>query len=108
MVMVFGYTSPFFPSLNLRSRAILHDDNRYSDPETFNPDRFLTATGQLDMKVPDPIEVFGNSRRICPGRYFAIDILWLATASILATFDINKAVDENGQVKEHVHGGPAA
>ena len=81
-------------------RAILHDESRYRDPETFDPSRFLTPAGDLDLDVPDPIEVFGNSRRICPGRYFATDILWLSVASILATFSIEKPLDEAGNIKE--------
>ncbi|KAF7440055.1 hypothetical protein PC9H_000397 [Pleurotus ostreatus] len=32
--------------------------------------------------------------RICPGRFFAIDSLWLNIASILTVFDITKAKDE--------------
>lgn len=35
--------------------------------------------------------------RICPGRHFAFDTTWIALASIIATFDIGKAIDENGK-----------
>ena len=81
-------------------RAILHDESRYQDPDTFDPSRFLTSAGALDPNVPDPAEVFGNSRRVCPGRYFAMDILWLSVANILSAFTIEKSIDENGHVKE--------
>lgn len=36
-------------------------------------------------------------RRICPGRYLAIQSVWLAVVSVLATFKINKAKDAHGR-----------
>lgn len=82
------------------SRAILHDENRYPNAEAFDPRRFLTADGLLNTDTPDTTETFGYSRRICPGRYFAMDMLWLTAANILAVFTIEKPVDENGQIIE--------
>ncbi len=32
----------------------------------------------------------------CAGRVMALDTMWIAMASILAVFDISKAVDERG------------
>jgi hypothetical protein len=37
---------------------------------------------------------------ICPGRHFGLDAAWIAIASILASFNISKAIDENGHVVE--------
>lgn len=54
----------------------------------------------MDPDVPDPIEAFGHGRRVCPGRYFAIDALWLAVSNILAAFVIEKPVDERGDIIE--------
>jgi cadmium resistance protein CadD (predicted permease) len=36
----------------------------------------------------------------CPGRFMGFSALWIAIASLVAAFDITKAVDENGQVIE--------
>ncbi|KAJ7688517.1 hypothetical protein B0H14DRAFT_2421125, partial [Mycena olivaceomarginata] len=38
--------------------------------------------------------------RLCPGRHMALSSLWITVVSILATFDITKAVDEKGNVVE--------
>jgi cytochrome P450 len=41
--------------------------------------------------------VFGFGRRVCPGAHFAKVSLFLDVAGILATFDILKAVDDQGR-----------
>lgn len=83
-------------------RAILHNEEKYPDPETFKPARFLDSKGQLREDVPDASysEVFGFGRRKCPGRYFALDVIWLAIANILTAFSIEKPVDESGNIIE--------
>lgn len=82
-------------------RAILHDESRYVNADAFNPDRFLTAEGTLDPHVPNPEEfAFGFGRRICPGRYLSISSVWLAIASILATFELLMPTDESGKKVE--------
>ena len=81
-------------------RAILHDEKRYTDPYKFDPSRFLTPDGAVDPSTPDPTEAWGYGRRICPGRYFAEDVLWLTIANILAAFKIEKSIDEHGCVVE--------
>ena len=79
---------------------MLHDENVYPDPEPFNPERFIAADGSLRNDVPYPIETFGFGRRICPGRYFAHDILWLTIANILTVFKVEPPVDEGGKLIE--------
>ncbi|KIP12370.1 hypothetical protein PHLGIDRAFT_62263, partial [Phlebiopsis gigantea 11061_1 CR5-6] len=80
--------------------TILHEEDRYPEPHTFDPRRFLGSDGQLDPNVLDPTEAFGFSRRICAGRYFAHDLAWLAIATILTVFKVEKPVDENGMIIE--------
>lgn len=82
----------------LHYRAILRNKDRYPQPEIFDPSRFLTPDGTLDLNVLDSTEAFGYSRRVCPGRYFAMDVVWLTIANVLAAFTIENPVDEKGNV----------
>ncbi|KAL4264901.1 cytochrome P450 family protein [Pleurotus pulmonarius] len=76
--------------------AMLRDEEYHPDPDIFRPERFL-KDGKINYKLTDPIPNFGFGRRICPGRFFAMDSLWISIASILATFNIEKAKDEQGR-----------
>jgi cytochrome P450 len=40
---------------------------------------------------------FGFGRRICPGQSFARDMIWLAMANMLATFEFLPATDAEGR-----------
>ncbi|KAJ7650752.1 cytochrome P450 [Roridomyces roridus] len=84
--------------------AMLHDESDYPDPQLFNPERFLHG-GQLNPSIRDPLSiVFGFRRRVCPGRHMAWDTVWITMASILATFDISKALDADGRPIEPEQG----
>ncbi|KAK7048443.1 cytochrome P450 [Favolaschia claudopus] len=75
--------------------AIVHDEELYPNSETFQPERFLNADGQLNTN--ERILGFGFGRRICAGRYEAEAAVWAAIVSSLAVFDFAKAKDEDGQ-----------
>lgn len=71
----------------------LHDPERYHEPDSFDPARYLEPRNE-----PDPLnDAFGFGRRVCPGRYLATESLYLTIARLLAAFTIEKAVDENGK-----------
>jgi hypothetical protein len=87
----------------------MHDPEIYENPEDYVPDRFL-KDGKLDSSIRDPLStgVFGYGRRVCPGRYFGINALFLMIAHTLAVFDIKPALDEDGneiEFKADVTGG---
>ncbi|KAJ7467770.1 cytochrome P450 [Mycena galericulata] len=66
------------------------------------PERFLLDDKPNPaMNYPDA--AFGFGRRICPGRHMASSSVWISVVSILATFDITKAVGDDGQVIEPTH-----
>ncbi|KAL4258703.1 cytochrome P450 family protein [Pleurotus pulmonarius] len=92
-----GYHLPSGSVVFCNLWAILRDETVFSEPEEFKPSRFL-KDGQIDPRLKDYfMTAFGFGRRICPGRYFAMDNLWLNMASILSVYTIAKAVDENGR-----------
>lgn len=80
--------------------AMLYNEDDYPDPHVFKPERFI-KDGQIDPNVRDPALIaFGFGRRLCPGNVLAISTLWLTAATILATFNLSKAVDKDGKVIE--------
>lgn len=91
-----GYHLPANSVVLGNAWAILHDEVMYPEPLTFNPDRFL-KDGKLNPSVRDPFAIFGFGRRACPARHMAISSLWIAAASILSTFTLGKAVDDEGE-----------
>lgn len=76
--------------------AMSYDETVFPDPDTFDPEHFL------DKSIPYPDVAFGFGRRICPGRFLALSSMWIAIASILTTFNISKAKNENGNDIEPV------
>ena len=75
---------------------MLHDETVYPNPDEFSPERYLNNDGSLRTDIPYPSETFGHGRRICAGRHFAHDILWLAIAHILTVFKVERPLDDTG------------
>ncbi|KAF9044304.1 cytochrome P450 [Panaeolus papilionaceus] len=103
-----GYFIPKGTIVMGNSWAILHDPEIFDDPEEFIPERFL-KDGKLDPSVRDPsTAAFGFGRRICPGRHFSDQNLFIIIASTLAAFDIQAPLDDNGKpitlVPQHTSG----
>ncbi|KAJ7934499.1 cytochrome P450 [Mycena leptocephala] len=94
-----GYRLPAGSIVVGNAWAILPHERVYSDPHKFKPERFL-LDGKLNLAVRNPDAAFGFRRRLCPGRHMAFSSIWITVVSILATFDITKAVDEKGNVVE--------
>jgi cytochrome P450 len=70
----------------------MHDPATYPEPSKFRPERFL------DPLTSAPSDfAFGFGRRICPGRFFARDMMWSAMANMLAAFEFLPATDADGR-----------
>ncbi|KAJ7640572.1 cytochrome P450 [Mycena rosella] len=72
--------------------AILYDETTYSDPFVFKPERYL-LDGKPNPDMPDPRIAFGFGRRICPGRHMVASTVWITVVSVLATFEVAKAIE---------------
>ncbi|KNZ78681.1 O-methylsterigmatocystin oxidoreductase [Termitomyces sp. J132] len=92
------YRGMFIPKGSLviaNTRGMALDEEVYTDPEKFNPSRYLPLPE--GTQEPHPNGPFGFGRRICPGRRLADASIWIAMASILATFDILKPIGADGK-----------
>ncbi|KAF9001512.1 cytochrome P450 [Cyathus striatus] len=95
-----GYYIPKDSIIIPNQRAMLHNEQDYPDPHLFKPERFL-KDGKLNDEIKNPEDIaFGFGRRKCPGSHLAKSSLWLAMASVLSTFNIEKVVDNDGNIVE--------
>ena len=67
--------------------AIHMDPKLWTDPEIFNPERFLSTDGKRVIK-PEYFIPFGVGRRSCPGDTLAMGELFLFLSSLLHRFEI--------------------
>ncbi|PCH43316.1 cytochrome P450 [Wolfiporia cocos MD-104 SS10] len=82
---------------NIWSLFMMKDPTMFADPERFWPERFLEmSASEAQQKNPGNF-VFGFGRRICPGRHFADENIWLAVACTASLFNIQKARDIHGR-----------
>jgi len=83
------------------------NEEKYPDPSSFNPDRFLgdKLTSAESSKLPNAMDrdhwAFGAGRRICPGIQVAERELWLAISRLLWTYDIRSVPDEPISLEEY-------
>ncbi|THH21249.1 hypothetical protein EW146_g258 [Bondarzewia mesenterica] len=67
--------------------AMVHDENVYTEPNIFRPERFMPEDGA--DAPPDPrILTYGFGRRRCPGAHLANAVLYLNVSRILALYTI--------------------
>ncbi|CCO30422.1 O-methylsterigmatocystin oxidoreductase Short=OMST oxidoreductase [Rhizoctonia solani AG-1 IB] len=71
--------------------AMSNDENVYSNPECFDPSRFL------DPSTPEA-PAFGFGRRSCPGIHFAQAALFMIASGLIAFFDIHPKRDSEGHL----------
>ncbi|KAF9489513.1 cytochrome P450 [Pleurotus eryngii] len=72
------------------------DEKTHKNPSVFSPSRFLPKPDGDDEPLVG--SAFGFGRRICPGRHFVLDSVWMLTAKILTTLDLSAGRDENGNL----------
>ncbi|XP_034690483.1 cytochrome P450 CYP82D47-like [Vitis riparia] len=86
---VCGYNIPKGTRLFVNVWKLHRDPRTWSDPEKFQPERFLTSNADISVfgrhfeLIP-----FGSGRRCCPGIALALQMLHLMVARLLQGFDI--------------------
>ncbi|OCH88151.1 cytochrome P450 [Obba rivulosa] len=81
--------------------AMVRDETLFPDPEAFIPERYDPTVDEATRKARDPRQwIFGFGRRRCPGMHLAESSTWLAVVCILATLNVTKAIDSNGDAIE--------
>ncbi|KAJ7706284.1 cytochrome P450 [Mycena rosella] len=91
-----GFYIPAGTTIVGNAYAILHNETMFPQPHEFKPERFIPQEGKEPPLRPESV-AFGFGRRICPGRYLALDSAWIAIVSILKTYNIDKALDADGK-----------
>ncbi|XP_030512772.1 cytochrome P450 CYP82D47-like [Rhodamnia argentea] len=89
-----GYHVPAGTRLLLNISKLHRDPRAWPDPLEFRPERFLTTHKDLDVRGQNfEYLPFGSGRRMCPGVTFALQVLHIALATLLHSFDIETAMD---------------
>jgi len=91
-----GYHIPAGTTIVANAYAILHDPTMFPEPHRFIPERFLHQDGKEAPLRPETV-AFGFGRRICPGRYLALNSAWIVIVSILKVYTIEMALDVDGK-----------
>ncbi|KLO11507.1 cytochrome P450 [Schizopora paradoxa] len=91
-----GYFIPQGTIVLANAWAMAFNPEYFPDPHAFKPERWLSSTSGKETKGPRSTDFgFGFGRRACPGRDWAQSLLFIAASSILATFNIEKAIGED-------------
>ncbi|KAK9938204.1 hypothetical protein M0R45_014957 [Rubus argutus] len=85
-VKINGYNIKANTQVMVNVWAIGRDPKSYTNPDVYEPERFLSSG--IDYKGNDfELIPFGGGRRICPGIQFAIAVKEIALANIVHKFD---------------------
>ncbi|KAJ3884994.1 cytochrome P450 [Lentinula edodes] len=106
----FTYDGQYIPkgtAVVLNCYTLHHSSERYEDPWSFNPDRYVEdeLSCAESAKLPNVMNrdhwTFGAGRRICPGIHVAERELWLAISHLLWSFNFHSLPDEPISLEEY-------
>lgn len=82
-----GYSIPKGTIIVAALNAAMHDASVWESPNEFRPERFLDATGRLNLSKDISLP-FGAGKRLCPGETFARNMVFLFTTAFLQAFTV--------------------
>ena len=99
-----GYKIPAGTEIMVNIWKIHHDERVWSNPEEFQPERFMTSRHKdTDLRGQDfELLPFGSGRRSCPGILLALKVVHFVLASLLHSFEVAKPSDEDVDMTESV------
>ncbi|KAJ0535891.1 putative cytochrome P450 [Helianthus annuus] len=89
--VVGGYHVPRGTVLLVNQWGIQHDPKVWSDPERFDPERFVGFEASKDRFR---LMAFGAGRRACPGELLAMRMIWLTMGLLIQCFDWERTTEE--------------
>ncbi|XP_076934541.1 cytochrome P450 CYP82D47-like [Bidens hawaiensis] len=99
--IVGGYNIPIGTRLLVNLKKMHRDPNAWSEPDKFQPERFLKTKKDIDVKGKHfELLPFGGGRRICPGVSFALQALHLTLASLIQQFTLKNPTNEPIDMRE--------
>ncbi|PIA50742.1 hypothetical protein AQUCO_01200167v1 [Aquilegia coerulea] len=100
---VSGFYVPKGTQLLINIRKIHRDPRIWSNPNEFQPERFLTTNPNLDFRGQQFEYIpFGSGRRSCPAISFAVLVVHLILARMLQGFDFATPSDSPVEMIESV------
>ncbi|XP_059289208.1 nicotine N-demethylase CYP82E3-like [Lycium ferocissimum] len=99
--VVQGYHITKGTRLWVNTTKLQRDPKIWSNPDTFDPGRFLTSQVGVDVRGQHyELIPFGSGRRSCPGITYATQVTHLAIAHLLQGFDFSTPSNEPLDMKE--------
>ncbi|KAF8015574.1 hypothetical protein BT93_H1174 [Corymbia citriodora subsp. variegata] len=90
-----GFRIPTGTRLLFNIAKIQRDKRVWSNPDEFQPERFLTTHENVDMRGQNfELIPFGTGRRSCAGTTLGLHMVHLVLASLLQSFEISTVSDE--------------
>jgi len=98
-VVIRGYQIPKGTSVTIHNWCMSNYDHYFSDPSTYNPERWLKGCPQRKEIHPYASMPFGHGVRTCIGKRLAELEMWLLVTKVIKNFRVVYDMNEHGEIK---------
>lgn len=96
-----GYRVPTGTRLMVNAWKIHRDKHLWSEPNKFQPERFLTSHKDIDVRGQNfELIPFGSGRRSCPGVSLSLQLVHFTLATLLHAFEVSKPSKDDADMTE--------